>query len=198
MASEVDICNIALGWLGANLITSLNDNTKQANLCQVNYPNLRDALMASYDWTFAMERFTPTPKPDHIRGDFEFEVPSNILRVVDVYRDEFYVYEFARDDWYMEGERRLYAPRQLVYAKGVKNLVITAEFTPTFVQALAARLAADLCIPITENRQLQGDMWGLFNDKITEAYGTDIKRTRRKKRVLSPLIAARHRGARRV
>jgi hypothetical protein len=56
---------------------------------------------------------------------------------------------------------------------GLKQVTDTAKFSPLFVQALAARIAADAAIPMTENRQLQVDMWGLYGDKLREAAARD-------------------------
>jgi hypothetical protein len=42
-------------------------------------------------------------------------------------------------------------------------------FSPGFVHALAARMAADTCMTLTENRQLLVDMEALYDKKIAEA-----------------------------
>jgi hypothetical protein len=42
-----------------------------------------------------------------------------------------------------------------------------------FVQALAARMAAELAIPLSENAQLQGTMWQLYGTKLAEAAARD-------------------------
>jgi hypothetical protein len=57
--------------------------------------------------------------------------------------------------------------------QGLTRISDTSSFSSLFVQALAARIAADAAIPLTENRQLQVDMWGLYNDKLTEAAARD-------------------------
>ena len=43
--SEVSISNQALGWLGANPITSLDENGAAAALCRNNYDHCRDGLL---------------------------------------------------------------------------------------------------------------------------------------------------------
>ena len=55
MASEVDLCNNALGQLGEDSITSLDDNSKKARLCKRFYPDARDTVLRAYPWRCAIE-----------------------------------------------------------------------------------------------------------------------------------------------
>ena len=54
--SEVGICNQSLSWLGGNRITSLDDDTVEANLCIDNYEHSRDTVLDMRHWTFAGAR----------------------------------------------------------------------------------------------------------------------------------------------
>lgn len=59
MASEVDVCNLALGHLGdaANLQSiSPPDGSAQADHCARFYPIARDSLLEMHDWSFATKR----------------------------------------------------------------------------------------------------------------------------------------------
>ena len=56
---------------------------------------------------------------------------------------------------------------------GIQRVVDTAAFSPMFSQALAARLAADAAISITNNRALQSDMWNLYGVKLAQAAARD-------------------------
>lgn len=59
MASEVDICNLALGHLGdvANVaVINPPDGSAQSEHCQRFYPLARDTLLEMSDWTFATRR----------------------------------------------------------------------------------------------------------------------------------------------
>src|SRR5574343_1420487 len=59
MASEVDICNLALAHLGnvAN-VASINppEQSVEASLCAIYYPAARDALLEMQPWGFATKR----------------------------------------------------------------------------------------------------------------------------------------------
>jgi len=59
MASEVDICNLALGHLGDSAtVSSLNppEGSAQAEHCSRFYPMARDSLLEMHNWGFATKR----------------------------------------------------------------------------------------------------------------------------------------------
>ena len=59
MASEVDICNLALGHLGDNAtVSSISppEGSAQAEHCQRFYPIARNSLLEMHFWNFAMKR----------------------------------------------------------------------------------------------------------------------------------------------
>jgi hypothetical protein len=59
VASEVDICNLALAHIGdgAN-VRSITppDETVQAEKCAIFYPIARDIALESHGWSFAVQR----------------------------------------------------------------------------------------------------------------------------------------------
>ena len=44
MASEIDICNLALGHIRAGTINSLDEGSVQAKQCKLKYPIMRDQI----------------------------------------------------------------------------------------------------------------------------------------------------------
>ena len=58
MASEVQICNLALAKIGDQQITSLTENSKAGRLCNLVYEPLRDATLRAHPWNFAITRET--------------------------------------------------------------------------------------------------------------------------------------------
>ena len=59
MPSDVDICNIALGAIGARAtLSSLTEASPQANACALLYPTVRDALLRELRWDFAAQQRT--------------------------------------------------------------------------------------------------------------------------------------------
>ncbi len=173
-ASEVSICNQALGWLGADLITSLDDDSTAAQLCKLNYPILRDTVLEEAEWSFAIKRYQlPALADKPVSGwQYAHEVPGDVLRVLtcraDVDRDQAY----NEMDWALESGN-IMSNTEIVYIRSIVQVTDPAKYSTMFTQALAARIAADLAIPITESRSIQSDMFGLYSNKISEAVTVD-------------------------
>ena len=173
MVSEVAIANIALGWLGANSIRSLDDPSTTAELMRENYPFIRDAVMTEAAWMFATARQTSTVADKSEWGNkFKHPVPVDWLQVLRVFRDVSTDRELPSKSWVREGNFIL-TREGTVYLRGIKRITDTALFHPAFVQCLAARLAADLCMTITQNQKQQGLMLQLYGVKLDEAKNGD-------------------------
>lgn len=175
MVSEVSICNQALGWLGENPITSLDDPTRNANLCRDNYPFLRDAVLEERMWTFATARASSTVADlDDWGVQYLHPIPLEWLAVYRVYCTPGETPEqgVPAAGWRREGEYIL-SRETTIYMWGIKRISDTGKFTQLFVQALAARMAADLAMPLTEDRKKQADAWGLYQSKLREAAARD-------------------------
>ena len=91
MSSDVDICNLALGYLGDSAnVSSINPpDSVQAEHCQRFYPLARDALLNMHNWGFATKRTSPASiaVPYEASGMwlFAYLEPSDSLTVQRVY-----------------------------------------------------------------------------------------------------------------
>jgi hypothetical protein len=171
--SEVSICNQALTWLGAEPITSLSDKSTTAELCKINYPLLRDAVLEERMWTFATVRaISEVQDMDDWGVMYSHPIPKNWLSVFRVFRDITPRQNVTSEGWKLEGDRVL-AQESKIYLWGIQSVVDTNQFSQMFVQCLAARLAADLCVPITENTEQLETMWKLYGAKLQEAAARD-------------------------
>lgn len=88
MATEIDICNLALSYLGdlAN-VTSINppDGTPQSGHCSRFYPIARDALLEMHAWDFSVRRGTvaqvANPSTTWV---YAYALPNLTLNVLEV------------------------------------------------------------------------------------------------------------------
>lgn len=87
MTSETAICNMALLQLGGERITSLDDSSREAKLCQTFYETTRDAVLESGAWTFATDRaiLVPDATPPSWGYANRFLLPSECLLVREVH-----------------------------------------------------------------------------------------------------------------
>lgn len=146
MASEVSICNRALQLLGQTRISTLTENSVAGQACNNCYAELRDAELMAHPWLFARvqaQLAASSTAPTHTY-DNAFPLPTDCLRV------EFPENEPALD-WSVHG-KEIYsnwsAPLDITYVSQVTD---TNTMHPLFREALAARMAMDMCEELTQS-----------------------------------------------
>ncbi|MEO3432156.1 hypothetical protein [Inquilinus sp. CAU 1745] len=138
--SAIALANRALLKLGASAIHGFDDPTAEAEVAGALYGPARDALLSDHPWAFA----TRTARLAALE-EGGFQLPSDMLRALSAGLPP-----RARGlDYRIEG-RRLLAD-----APGAVLIHIfrppETDTPPFFETALIARLAAEMCIPLTEN-----------------------------------------------
>lgn len=134
---EVSICNGALTLLGADRINSLTESNKRALACADRYPNVRDQLISSHPWNFAIRRIALaqlTTTPD-FEFAYEYQLPSDCLRVLNTDNVD-HIYK-------IEG-RNLITDEATISIKYISQITDTSQFPSFFVRALEWSLAKDL------------------------------------------------------
>lgn len=161
--SEVDICNMALGFLGASPIVSLADS----DLCADNYPLCRDSCLEDVDWTFATTRFkleSPDATPPAFGYANQFLLPVGILRVVEVNGNA--------GIWVREGNKIL-TDDAVLEVRAIQRVTDVRQFTNSFVQMVAARLAGVIAIPTTNSDGMAKAMFAMYQSLKGSAQGSD-------------------------
>lgn len=185
MSNKVDISNQALSWLGANLITSFGDGTTEANLCSANYDQLRDTVLEEGRWTFATKRdVLSTPLVTGPEWGFSYAHPINTkyLVVLQVRDDTLNDQGRSNIEWYREGDE-IICDSTKIYVKVIQQVTDEKKFTRTFTQALAARMAAEFAIPLTESTKKEEQMLSRYDKKLAKALAIDgIQGTRERLR----------------
>jgi hypothetical protein len=145
-ASEVDICNGALLSFGDVRITALNEASTQARACNVWYPLIRDKLLASHPWNFAMTRadisaqVSPAPP---FGWSCAYNLPADCLRVW-----EFWGYTGT---WIVEDGQLKTDAEEEIYIRYIKKVEATGKFSPAFVMCLVSLLGANLAAKLAGN-----------------------------------------------
>lgn len=172
--SEVTICNLALSWLAGNLIISLDDDINEAKLCKANYELSRDSVLEAMAWTFATKRFMLTPEAEIPAWGYEkqFTIPADVITVLEATATPIKENGANDLDWRRE-ENRIMANVDVVYIKALIRITDPTRFPPNFVQAVAARLATEIAIPLTESKELMMTMQGKYQDRLLTASATD-------------------------
>lgn len=149
--TEVSICNSALIKLGADQITSLSDESKEAVLCNAQYAKIRDMLLYSHPWNFATTRVELTTNANESAwgGLNEFELPADYLRVIDLDFQNYPDYE-----WYVEGGL-LYVSADTVNIKYIAQVTDPTLFSAGFVELLAMALANEISYALTQSATIK-------------------------------------------
>ena len=150
--TAIEICSTALLKLGASPISSFTDATAEADVAAKLYPVTRDGLLRAYPWSFTMAQTvltaeTAIPAADYAHG---FALPADCLRVLSAG-----VGKSGRGlDYRIQGSRLLADAESLTLT--YQRSVPESEFPTFFTAVLVARLAAELCLPLTEGSQPGG------------------------------------------
>ena len=190
--SAISICNISLSWLGGNVIIAFEDETTEAILCSANYDSSRLAVLEEREWTFAAARAIPNKLADAPAFGYSsaFQLPTNpvCIKVRKVSNSP--RFDTKIEDWVKEGDQIL-ANQDVIYIKYTKDVTDPTKFSPGFVQSLAARIAADICVPLTENVDLFASYWQLYLNKLETAGANDGMQGRNIKLENNQLIKVR-------
>ena len=155
-ANETTICNLALSKFGSKRIQSLEDASPEARACKLNYGPTRDEVLRTHRWNFAMKRATLsrlTGAPPFGWAAW-YQLPVDCLRVFQLNGWEDHE---QRDRWEVEGGRLLTDEdeAQIKYAARVTDGNL---YDAIFVKALACKLAAEICRPLTGGNAMAGDL----------------------------------------
>lgn len=200
MATETDICNLALSLLGDDATVASIDppeGSAQASHCATFYPMARSTLTTLHEWSFCTRRSTLTRlvQAPLYGWTYAYAMPSNLARVIEVVGPageplENYEIESADD-----GTSVLYADVESAVMRATYFVSDPARFPAAFVDALSWLLASMLAGPL-----LKGEMGAaaakrcldyFYSVKLPHARGIDATQRRNKPEHQAPWVAAR-------
>lgn len=159
MASEVDICNLALAHLGDEAtVASLDppEGSAQAEHCARFYPIARDSLLELHDWKFATRRARlALLSAESWTWQYAYAEPSSALKLLSVLPDgaesdadtDPYEPESADD-----GTALILTDTEDATLRYIAHVTDPTKFSPLFTTALSWHLASMLAGPV-----LKGD-----------------------------------------
>lgn len=167
--SAVGLCARALLKIGANPITSFQDGTAEAELAAALYAPTRDALLAAHGWSFATRQVALARRAGPPAADFAhaFALPDDFLRALSLGgggKGRGLSYRIQGRDLLADG-----CDVTLTYVARVAEGLFPAFFDA----ALMARLAAEFCVPLTENSSRAETMQKLAEAEFRRARLTD-------------------------
>lgn len=185
MASEVEIANAALQKLGAARIVDLTDNSVAARACNNCYERLRDKELRAHRWNFAISRaqLAASTTSPAFGPAYAYPLPADFLRLAPLDPENIagsglsipgtIVTFGASMDWrienHLDGRAILSnegAPLNIRYVAIVTDPNLMDAL---FREALACRMAEEMCEEITQSNVKKADARTDYKAAIQEA-----------------------------
>jgi hypothetical protein len=153
MSVQVDICNSGLIRVGADLISDLSDNTKEARLCNHQYERCLKAVLRSAPWSFAMKRASLTEAVVTLEFGEEavFALPADCVLVVKLGEEHLSSHSYKIEGRYLlsldfEDTCDIYY---------VSSGATPADYDYVFMEAVSCTLAAAIAYSLTQSAALK-------------------------------------------
>lgn len=169
--SDVALCSRALIKIGAAPVTSFDDGTSESEVAGALFAQVRDALLSAYAWSFAsgqvaLTRLSEGPVADYA---YAYGLPNDFLRALSAgsgARGRGLDFRIAAGTLHTD------APDVVL------SYIFRPEeeaFPPYFDQVLITRLAAEFCIPVTENTSRAEMLFSLSEREFARARQIDAQ-----------------------
>ena len=166
MASEVDICNLALNEVGESSIIDLSEDSKAGRLCNQFYALTRDMILRSHPWNFAIKRVELAQLTDSPVFEYDnlFQLPSDCLKVLKT-DDEFDIFK-------IEG-RQLLSNNAIVKILYTSRVEDTTQFDSLFIETLYLTIAGKVVFNLSDNNALSTTLFAKAEAKMKQAKSMD-------------------------
>jgi hypothetical protein len=169
--TPTDICNMALSRLGEPRISDIDENTPRAISCRAHFDVVRDSLLRSHPWNFAVSRalLTQSATAPVFGFDFAYALPSDFLRLMTLngIQADMCVSDFTLES----GQLLTYADEaKITY---VRRVIDPTAYDPIFLEVLAFRLASAVAMDVTSDIERRNSMEQLAALRLAAATFTD-------------------------
>ena len=201
MASEVEICNIALSNIRGGSINSLDEGSLQAQQCKLKYFILRDRCLTEMSWGFNRKITALAVLTTEIfNWAYAYQYPADCLKITRLVGAHEELANADADVVSRLLDSQLLPLRDLrnqtpyeVFNFSNNKVIGTNEadlridyavkvtdpnlFTPDFIMALSHLLSSELAIPVVGaelGRQLRDDSLKIYKSYINTAIASDL------------------------
>ncbi len=167
MASNVEIANRALQYLGAKRIAALTEDSRNAQAINACFESVKLAELRKHPWAFAIARasLAANATAPIFTRDNSFPLPSDFVRLLPQDAED----NMNNLDWQIEGRNIITndsAPLEIRY---IYNVTDPNEMDALFREAFAAKLAEVTCEEITQSNSKKADAKDTYKEIIAEA-----------------------------
>jgi len=155
-ASWTQICNRALGRLGADTIADLSDGTNNAHYCVTFLPEAIEHILGQWDFKFARKRQSLTMNADRpaFGWEYQFNCPMDCIRLVKVYGGANEKPEDTDCVPYQVENGKILADAEVLRIIYIARPDDPNQLPQSVRKAVSTHLACLLATPLTSNEQL--------------------------------------------
>lgn len=198
-SSPVEVCNIALKRLGADAIVAFDEGSSAASLCSVLYQPTVDALLREHQWNFAQIRVALAARTEGPAWGYStaYTYPTKPLCLkineTDPSDAEYDVENTIDDTGAITGKVIVTNETQLNirYTGRIEDV---SQWDASFVYAVAASLAVQMAIPLTESPGTKKTCMEEFVQALQHARSVDSQEGSTKQADISVLVDVRRHG----
>ena len=160
MTTKTDIANQALSLIGADSITSFEENTSTARRMRTVYDSSRKALLRLHPFQCSTKRIklNPISTQPEFEYSYQFQLPDDLIRIINA----------NTEDYVVEEDRLLSNSNQLnlVYVFDNKN---EETYDSLFIECLVLYLAYKISKPITGSQGTSDSYYMQCQELIKQA-----------------------------
>jgi hypothetical protein len=176
--SNVKIANSALIKVGANRIDALTDDNDRAAIINEQFDELRDELLRSHPWNFAIQRKSVAQTADTpVFGfTYEYQIPSDSLRILstNIPQDVDYQIELNKNGTSLV----IVTDYSEVKIRYIKRQTDPTLFSHHFAQTLALRIAYDVSYFFNQSTAQRNQLWQEYQAMLAQARSFDAQEGR--------------------
>lgn len=197
MPSKIEIVNQGLILLGHRSINSLTQENETARKVNILYDSSLEAALRSAEWKFAGRiKVLALLSNEEIPGFlYAYARPPKALFIRRIFAEGAPDKERKNKHDEMQaptsGQAAIFTDVQYAYAEYTENITDTTKFDSLFSRAFAAKLAADLALAITGDKQLAQLKAQLYFGIVSEAKAASLNESRNPTKSSSRFLDAR-------
>lgn len=179
MPSVVDICNEAMDLLGASIMASLTENSKEARICNRRFDTIRDQVLRAHPWNVAVTRTTIAADSETPAFGFtkQYSLPTDpyCLRVLSFWNSNVNNELAAYDSQVMykiEG-RKILSNEGTCKITYIGRVTDTEQYDSLLSSTIATAIAAETAYSITGSANVGKLMEERYRNKLREARSVD-------------------------
>lgn len=164
--SQLSICNSALVKVGADRISSIDQDCKRAIILKAIYNQKRDATLRAHPWKFATKRVKlyPNSTVPAWGYNYQYDEPNDFLSLVDTH---------PTDIRFMTEAGQILSDEKTLEMRYIFRQTDESTWDACFAEAFAWNLATDVSYALTQSITLAQNCEAKYLKVLAEARWSD-------------------------